>query len=82
MSAWRERSPYCQGWEIQDRRWGYLGRAADASHLLTFALQTRGWTRDLVVFTNGAFVPDPQRERLQTAGVRDALAAPDRDSGL
>lgn len=63
--------PYCHGWEIQDRRWGYLGRAADASHFLPFALQARGWTRDLVVFTNGAFdVPDPDRERLQTAGIR------------
>lgn len=63
--------PYCHGWEIQDRRWGYLGRAADASHLLPFALQARAWTRDLVVFTNGAFdVHLPERERLQAAGIR------------
>jgi thioredoxin reductase len=63
--------PYCHGREIQDRRWGYLGRAADASHCLPFALQARGWTRDLVVFTNGAFeVPEPDRERLQAAGIR------------
>lgn len=63
--------PYCHGWEIQDRRWGYLGRATDASHLLPFALQARGWTRDLVVFTNGAFeIPEPDRERLGAAGIR------------
>lgn len=68
--------PYCHGWEIQDRRWGYLGRAADASHFLPFALQARAWTRDLVVFTNGTFdVSEPERERLQGAGIRLETAA-------
>lgn len=63
--------PYCHGWEVQDRRWGYLARAADASRLLPFALKARGWTRDLVVFTSGAFdVPDETRVRLQAAGIR------------
>ena len=63
--------PYCHGWEIKDRRWGYLGRAADASHFLPFALQLRGWTRDVVVFTNGTFdVPEENRHRLQAAGIR------------
>jgi thioredoxin reductase len=63
--------PYCHGWEVQDRRWGYLVRAADSSHLLPFALQARGWTRDLVVFTSGAFdVPQEARARLHAAGIR------------
>lgn len=63
--------PYCHGWEVQDRRWGYLARAADSSHLLPFALKARGWTRDVVVFTGGAFeVPDDVRLRLQAAGIR------------
>jgi thioredoxin reductase len=63
--------PYCHGWEAQDRRWGYLARAADASHLLPFALQARSWTRDVVVFTGGAFdVPEEARVRLHAAGIR------------
>ncbi|MDI1451117.1 NAD(P)/FAD-dependent oxidoreductase [Polyangium sp. 6x1] len=63
--------PYCHGWEVKDRRWGYLARAADASHLLPFALMARGWTRDVVVFTSGAFdVPQETRDRLEAAGIR------------
>lgn len=63
--------PYCHGWEMRDRRWGYLARAADSAHLLPFALQARGWTRDVVVFTGGAFeVPAESRATLETAGVR------------
>jgi thioredoxin reductase len=63
--------PYCHGWEVQDRPWGYLADSASVSHLLPFALQARGWTRDLVVLTNGAFeVPDGVHSQLQTAGIR------------
>jgi thioredoxin reductase len=63
--------PYCHGWEIQDQRWGYLGRAADLAHVLPFALQIRGWTRDVTVFTHGAFeLAADVRATLATAGVR------------
>ncbi len=63
--------PYCHGWEVQDRPWGYLGRAADSSHLLPFSIQARGWTREVVAFTGGAFdVPEEARLRLGAAGVR------------
>jgi thioredoxin reductase len=63
--------PYCHGWEAKDRRWGYLARAADSSHLLPFALMARGWTRDVVVFTSGTFdVPEEARLRLEAAGIR------------
>src|SRR5688572_3663608 len=63
--------PHCHGWEAQDRRWGYLALAKDAAHFLPFALQARGWTRDVVVFTGGAFdVPAEHRARLVDAGVR------------
>ncbi|MEW5847792.1 MAG: NAD(P)/FAD-dependent oxidoreductase [Myxococcota bacterium] len=62
--------PYCHGWEAQDRRWGYLARAADEK-LLPFAIQARSWTRDVVVFTGGAFdVPQETRVKLETAGIR------------
>lgn len=63
--------PYCHGWEVQDRPWGYLADPASASHLVPFALQARGWTRDLVVFTNDAFeVPEGVHQQLQAAGIR------------
>lgn len=63
--------PYCHAWEVQDRPWGYLVGAADAQMLLPFALQARGWTRDLVVFTGGTFeVPRETRVKLDAAGIR------------
>ncbi|XXF77752.1 NAD(P)/FAD-dependent oxidoreductase [Myxococcaceae bacterium GXIMD 01537] len=63
--------PYCHGWEVQDRRWGYLALAADVSHVLPFALQARGWSREVAVFTGGAFdVPGETRERFNAAGIR------------
>ena len=63
--------PYCHGWEVQDRAWGYLGRAEDAAHLVPFALMIRGWTRDVIAFTGGAFeVPEEGRQALEAAGVR------------
>jgi thioredoxin reductase len=63
--------PYCHGWEVQDRRWGYLPRVADLPHLLPFALQARGWTRDVTVFTNGAFdVPPETRATFEANGIR------------
>jgi thioredoxin reductase len=63
--------PYCHGWEVQDLRWGYLGRAADSAHFLPFALMARGWTRDLVVFTGGTFeLPPEDRVTLDAAGIR------------
>jgi thioredoxin reductase len=63
--------PYCHGWEAQDRVWGYLASAADAAHILPFALLLRGWTDHVVVFTGGAIdVPDETQKGLQAAGVR------------
>jgi thioredoxin reductase len=63
--------PYCHAWEVQDRPWGYLVRAADAPMFLPFALQARAWTRDLVVYTNGvSAVPEDTRATLRAAGIR------------
>jgi thioredoxin reductase len=63
--------PYCHGWELQDRPWGYLAGAAEAASLTLFALLARGWTRDLVVFSNDAFeVPEGDRKTLAAAGIR------------
>jgi thioredoxin reductase len=63
--------PYCHGWEVQDRRWGYLARAADAAHAVPFAVQARGWTREVTLFTGGGFEPPADgRAQLAAAGVR------------
>jgi thioredoxin reductase len=63
--------PYCHGWEIQDRRWGYLARAANVQHMLPFSIMLRGWSRDVTVFTGGALeVAQETRDRLAAAGVR------------
>jgi thioredoxin reductase len=66
--------PYCHGWETQDRIWGFLAVAKDFPPVLPFALQLRGWTDNVVVFTNGADVPDDTQKGLQAAGVRLATA--------
>jgi thioredoxin reductase len=67
--------PYCHGWEVADQRWGVLALPSNASHVVQFALMARGWTRDLVVFTNGALDLAPEdRAALETAGIRVATA--------
>ena len=60
--------PYCHGWEIRDQRWAYLATSVDR---LSFPLLMRGWTDDVVVFTNASFaVPEDIQQRLAAAGVR------------
>jgi thioredoxin reductase len=63
--------PYCHGWEAKGRPWGYLVRKDHAAQLHMFALQLRGWTEDVCVFTNGEFeVPEATRDLLVSGGVR------------
>lgn len=59
--------PYCHGWEVQDRRFGYL---ASSVEMLIFPHILRGWSSDVVVFTNAAFaIPADVRTRLEKAGI-------------
>jgi thioredoxin reductase len=59
--------PYCHGWEVRGQALGVL---ASAEHFLDFALFLTGWSKNVVVFTGGAFaVPAEQRSRLERAGV-------------
>ena len=63
--------PYCHGWEVRDRRWGYLVGAANANHLVPFALQAQAWTADVAVFTGGAFeMAKDARTALEVAGIQ------------
>ncbi|HET8934199.1 MAG TPA: NAD(P)/FAD-dependent oxidoreductase [Polyangiales bacterium] len=67
--------PYCHGWEVQDRRWGYLARTAEWSHISLFVQQLRGWTRHVTLFVTEAFeLPDDTRLQLEAAGVRCELS--------
>jgi thioredoxin reductase len=60
--------PYCHGWEVQDRRFGFIAPNAE---MLSFGLLLRGWTSDVTVFTEGKFeVPEETRGRFDAAGVR------------
>lgn len=62
--------PYCHGWELQDRAWGILGSENNAAHLAAFSLMALGWTRDVTVFTNGAFgLTQVVAEQLAAAGI-------------
>lgn len=63
--------PYCHGWEVQDRAWGYLARLDHQGHFLLFAQQLRAWTKNLTLFTNGTHhLPEETRETLETAGIQ------------
>lgn len=63
--------PYCHGWEVKERPWGYLARAAHAAHALPFTLMLRGWSEEVTLFTNGELeLPEQAREQLHAAGVR------------
>lgn len=72
--------PYCHGWENRDRAWGYLARAADAAHVLPFAVMARAWTRNVTVFTHAEVeLPEDTRSVFQRAGIH---AAPQRIARL
>lgn len=59
--------PYCDGWEVRDRRLGYLAPDRDS---LVWSRLLRGWSRDVVVFTGGGFpVPPDARRLLAQAGI-------------
>jgi thioredoxin reductase len=63
--------PYCHGWEVKERRWGYLARTPEWSHITPFTVMLRGWSRDVTLFTSEALdLPDASRAQLEAAGVR------------
>lgn len=62
--------PYCHGWEVRGRRWGYL--ALDGLGLAHgFPAMLRGWTDDLVVFAgDGVEVSAEVAADLARRGIR------------
>ncbi|HEU5037510.1 MAG TPA: NAD(P)/FAD-dependent oxidoreductase [Nocardioides sp.] len=66
--------PYCHGYEVRDQPLGVLGgTAAD----VTYAQLIRQWTRDVVLFSNGATLTADQREQLvaRAVGIVDGPVA-------
>lgn len=60
--------PYCHGWEIRGRAFGYI---AAAPEWLSWAPFLTGWSDDVVVFTSGQFaVPAQLADDLARARVR------------
>ncbi|MBV8756029.1 MAG: NAD(P)/FAD-dependent oxidoreductase [Deltaproteobacteria bacterium] len=59
--------PYCHGWEIQDKRWGYLVQPENAAHAAPFSLLASGFTtRRLTVFGD---LPRDVRAQLHAADI-------------
>lgn len=60
--------PYCHGWEIRDRSWGYLLRAESGLHFPEVLLS---WTAEVTVFKEATFqLPQEAATRLRAAGLR------------
>ena len=58
--------PYCDGWEVGDRRIAAFGNGRDVAGL---ALGLKTWSADVVVCTNGGRIERRQRERLAANGI-------------
>jgi thioredoxin reductase len=63
--------PYCDGWEVGDRRIAAFGNGRDVAGL---ALGLKTWSADVVVCTNGGRIERRQRERLPPTGSRSATS--------
>ena len=60
--------PYCHGWEVKERPWGYIARDPAMLH---FAVMLRSWTDHVTVFTQGTFdVEAAHRAQLDAAKVK------------
>ncbi len=59
--------PYCHGWEVAGRPLGLYAQGEGALHLSKLLLV---WTRDLILFTDGAAdLPDDEIDRMRRNGI-------------
>jgi len=73
--------PYCDGWEVRDRRLVAFGQGL---HVAGLALGLKTWSADVVACTNGTRLEPRLRERLAANGVvvrTERLARLDHDHG-
>ena len=60
--------PYCDGWEVRDKKIGVYARDKDGWEL---ALALKGWTSEVVLYTDGKKRVKPnQKEQLDACGVQ------------
>ena len=74
--------PYCDGWEVRDRRLAVFGRGREVTGL---ALGLKTWSQDVVACTNGSRLERRQRERLAANGVAvrtEQIARLDHEDGV
>jgi thioredoxin reductase len=60
--------PYCHGWEVRERRWGYYAPDATPSHVGPFLMLLRGWSSEVTLFTSN--IGDDTRSRLLAANIQ------------
>jgi len=73
--------PYCDGWEVRDRRLVAFGQGV---HVAGLALGLKTWSADVVACTNGTRLEPRLRERLAANGVvvrAERIARLDHDNG-
>ena len=51
--------PYCDGWEVQDRRLGVYARDKEGAEL---ALALKAWSREVTLYTDGKYKVKPHHE--------------------
>lgn len=62
--------PYCHGWEVKDRRWGYLALGPEGLQH-GFGAMLQSWTDDVVVFTTPKTeLPDELIDRMKARKIR------------
>ena len=74
--------PYCDGWEVRDRRLAVFGRGHEVTGL---ALGLKTWSKDVVVCTNGGRLESRRRERLAANGIAvrtERIARLDHEDGV
>ncbi|MEI6946308.1 NAD(P)/FAD-dependent oxidoreductase [Paraflavisolibacter sp. H34] len=71
--------PYCDGWEVQDKKLGVYAREKDGSEL---SKMLKGWSSDVTLFTDGNRRMKPSiREELEACGVEVVTLPIDRVEG-
>jgi thioredoxin reductase len=58
--------PYCHGWEVRDKSLAIYGSGATG---VEQAMMLTGWSRDLILFTDGNGLNDEQRQKLAKWGI-------------
>jgi thioredoxin reductase len=58
--------PYCHGWEVRDKSLAIYGKGATG---VEQAMMLTGWSRDLILFSDGDELNDEQRQKLVRWGI-------------